>query len=140
MTSTRSIAFRVLRAAGLSFLAGGVIGAANGLAMVASDRHHLAELDIPFHQAALFWTAVGATVGCLIGTLIGVACSELFFQGVPTRSEVVKVSLLTLVVGAAFSFAFGDRLMQVSWLAAPAFAFLASLVVRLSARARGESQ
>jgi hypothetical protein len=138
MASTRTVAFRVLRSAGLSFLAGGIIGAGNGLAMVASERRHLADLDIPFHQAAFFWGAVGATAGCLIGTLVGVACSELFFHGVPTRSEVVKVALLTLAGGAAFSFAFGDRLMQVSWLAAPGIALLASLLVKLLAR--GESR
>jgi hypothetical protein len=136
--TTRSVAFRVLRAAGLSFLGGGIVGAADGLAMVASARHSLAELDIPLGHAALLWGAGGATVGCLVGTLVGVACSELFFHGVPTRSEVVKVTLLTLIGGAAFCFAFGNRLMEVSWLGAPGMALLASLLVKL--RARGGSR
>ena len=138
MTSTRTVAFRVLRAAGLSFLAGGLIGAADGVAMVVSARHRFAELDISFSQAALLWGAIGATVGCLVGTFLGVACSELFFRGVPTRSEVAKVTALTLAAGVAFCLAFGDRLMQVSWLAAPCVALLASLLVRLLAR--GESR
>ena len=132
--STRSVAFRVLRAAGLSFLAGGIIGLAIGLAMVASARHRLADLDIPLRRAALLWGAGAATLGCLVGALVGVACSELFFHGVPTRAEVVKVTLLTLVGGAAFSFAFGARLMEVSWLAAPGMALLASLLVKLQDR------
>jgi hypothetical protein len=118
----------------LSFLAGGLIGAVDGVAMVASARHRFAELDVPLHQAALFWSAVGATAGCLIGTVLGVICSELFFGGVPTRSEFAKVTALTLLGGVAFSFAFGDRLMQVSWLAAPGVALVASLLVRLLAR------
>jgi hypothetical protein len=92
---------------------------------VSSDR----ELGISPEHAALVWASGAAQLGGITGLLIGVPLSGIFFKGRPSIFEFLCVALASLVGGVLYCFAFGDSLMELSWLATPVFAVLASLVV-----------
>jgi hypothetical protein len=129
--TVRSVIWDLSRVAFFSTIAGVVIGAADGVAMtlsphsVSSDR----ELGISPAHAALMWASGAAELGGITGLLVGVPLSGIFFKGRPSVFEFFCVTLASLIGGVLFCFAFGDSLMELSWLATPGFAVLASLVV-----------
>jgi len=136
----KSGAWDILRVAFFSAIAGVVIGAADGIAMTLSPQFVRTSREVggSAANAALLWGSGAAELGAITGVLIGVPLSAMFFKGRPSVFEFFCVAISSLIGGVLFCFAFGGSLMELSWLATPGIAILASPVVWSFTR-RGKS-